>query len=67
MFCAACGAYCTLKPKSLRCKCPGRDARLAAGLAALKRFKAGYAPNCPEYDGRRVHGVQPLHQSALDD
>ena len=43
-----------------------RDGRQAGGLAALKRFRAGYAPNCGEYVGRKVHGVQPLHQAALD-
>ena len=29
-------------------------------------FKAGFAPNCSEYKGRKVFGVQPLHQAALD-
>ena len=51
MFCVACGAHCTVKPKNLGLKCPGRDGRQAGGVAALKR---------------KVHGVQPLHQAALD-
>ena len=66
MFCAACGAYCTVKPKNLRLMCPGKDGREAGGLAALKRFRAGYAANCGEYVGRRVHDVRPLHQAASD-
>ena len=66
LLCAACGAYCTVKPRNLRFPCPGREARHPAGLAALKQFRAGYAPNCDEYKGRRVHGVQPLHRAALD-
>ena len=63
LFCAACGAYCTVKPKHLLDKCPGKAARQAGGLAALKRFRAGYAPTCGELIGRKVHGVQPLHRS----
>ena len=66
LFCAVCGAYCTVKPRNLLEACPGRAGRQPAGLAALKRFRAGYAPSCGDLIGRKLHGVQPLHAAALD-
>ena len=66
LFCAACGSWCTTKPRNLTVRCNGRSGREAAGLAALKSFRQGYVPDSGEPRARRVHGVQPLHAGAVD-
>jgi hypothetical protein len=63
-FCAACGAWCTSKPRDLLLPCVGRSARSAAGLAALTRLRKGYVPDCGEWRGRRVHAVEALNGGA---
>ena len=60
LFCAACGAWCTSKPRNLKDQCRGRSGRAAGGLAALKRFRAGYVPDCGESKDTRVHALEPL-------
>ena len=60
LFCAACGAWCTTKPQNLRLPCGGRGTREAAGMAALRRFREGYVPDCGDSRGRRVHAVEQL-------
>ena len=40
------------------------DGRELAMVVALKRFRAGYVPDCGNARGRRVHDVQQLHASA---
>ena len=64
IFCAACGAWCTTKPKHLREQCVGRSGRTAGGLAALRRFREGYVPDCGSEAGRRIHAVEALHGDA---
>jgi hypothetical protein len=64
LFCAACGAWCTTKPRDLLLPCGGSSARSAAGLAALTRLRRGYVPDCGEWRGRRVHAIEALHSGA---
>jgi hypothetical protein len=64
IFCAACGAWCTTKPRDLLLPCGGRRARSAAGLAAPTRLCKEYVPDCGEARARRVHAVEALHCDA---
>jgi len=63
-FCAACGSWCTSKPRDLLLPCVGRRGRTAAGLAALVKFRKGFVPDCGDRCGRRVHAVEALHGGA---
>jgi hypothetical protein len=66
LFCATCGVWCTTKPRDLLLPCGGRGGRTPDGLAALVRLRNGFAPDCGEWRGRRVHAVEALHGVALE-
>jgi hypothetical protein len=65
-FCAACGSWCTSKPRDLQLPCVGRSGRTAAGLAALVKFRKGLVPDCGDRRGRRVYAVEALHGGARE-
>ena len=64
VFCAACGAWCTSKPRDLLQPCGGRMGRTAAGMATLVKFRNGLVPDCGDRKGRRVYGVCALQSGA---
>ena len=64
-FCAACGAWCTTKPRNLLSRCTGRMGRSLAGTAALKRFRRGLLPECGDGVDHKVHAMEAVHSSAM--